>query len=112
MLSCENHIFYQPLQSLYKAFTQNYLIEITHFVVMLKRALHYHGTIAVRVETESINFINPTSDYNDSTDQKSVRILASFLQDSYMHGFVWVSKHQLPCTVHSDVNYWPFPSFF
>lgn len=55
---------------------------------MLKRALHYHGTIAVRVETESVNFLNHTGDYNGSTDQKSVRMLASFLQDSNIHDFV------------------------
>jgi len=88
MLSCENHIFYQPPQLLYKAFTQNQLIQITHLVVMPKRALHYHGTVAIRIEAKSINFINHTGDYNGSTDLRSVRILASFSQDSDMHDFV------------------------
>lgn len=63
-------------------------MQITHFVVMLKRALHYHGTIAVRIETESINFIHHTGDYNGSTDHESLRILARFVQDSNMHDLV------------------------
>lgn len=46
MLSCENNIVYQPLQLLYKAFAQNRLIQITHFVAVPKRALYYLGAIA------------------------------------------------------------------
>lgn len=55
---------------------------------MLKRTLHYPGTIAVRLESESINIINKTDDDNVSTDRNSVRILASFLQECDMHYFV------------------------
>lgn len=55
---------------------------------MLKRALHYPGTRVVSLESESINFINKTDDDNVSTDHKSVRILASFLQECDMHYFV------------------------
>lgn len=104
MLSCENCIFYQPLQLLYKAFAQNQLIQITHFVVMLKRALCYHGTVAVRIETESINFISHTGDYKGCTDPKCVRILVSYKTP--------ICMILSTCTVHSDLNCWPFPTFF